>query len=37
MQGPMSSLVSTITAPLRELAQVLRARSEQGQEMEAAA
>jgi large subunit ribosomal protein L10 len=32
MQGPMSSLVSTITAPLRELAQVLRARSEQGQE-----
>lgn len=32
VQGPMSSLVSTITAPLREIAQVLRARSEQGQE-----
>ncbi len=32
VQGPMSTLVSTITAPLRELAQVLRARSEQGQE-----
>jgi large subunit ribosomal protein L10 len=32
VQGPMSALVSTITAPLRELAQVLRARSEQGQE-----
>ncbi len=37
MQGPMSSLVSTINAPMRELAQVLRARSEQGQEAEAAA
>lgn len=32
MQGPMSTLVSTITAPLREIAQVLQARSEQGQE-----
>jgi large subunit ribosomal protein L10 len=37
VQGPMSSLVSTITAPLRELVQVLQARAdqataEQGQE-----
>jgi large subunit ribosomal protein L10 len=32
VQGPMSSLVGTITAPLRELVQVLQARSEQGQE-----
>jgi large subunit ribosomal protein L10 len=30
VQGPMSSLVSTITAPLRELVQVLQARAEQG-------
>lgn len=30
VQGPMSSLASTITAPLRELVQVLQARSEQG-------
>lgn len=30
VQGPMSSLVSTITAPLREIVQVLKARSEQG-------
>jgi large subunit ribosomal protein L10 len=37
VQGPTSSLVSTIAAPMRELAQVLRARSEQGQEAEAAA
>jgi len=37
MQGPMSTLVSTIAAPMRELAQVLRARSEQGQDVEAAA
>jgi large subunit ribosomal protein L10 len=41
VQGPMSSLVSTITAPLRELVQVLQARSEQGADepspMEAAA
>lgn len=37
VQGPMSSLASTITAPLRELVQVLQARSEQGQEQEAAA
>jgi large subunit ribosomal protein L10 len=35
VQGPMSSLVSTITAPLREIVQVLRARSEQGQEVAA--
>jgi large subunit ribosomal protein L10 len=32
VQGPMSSLVTTITAPLRELVQVLQARSEQGQQ-----
>jgi large subunit ribosomal protein L10 len=32
VQGPMSSLASTIVAPLRELVQVLRARSEQDQE-----
>ena len=31
VQGPMGSLTGVITAPLRELAQVLRARSEQGQ------
>jgi large subunit ribosomal protein L10 len=37
LQGPMSTLVGTIAAPMRELAQVLRARSEQGQETEAAA
>jgi large subunit ribosomal protein L10 len=30
VQGPMSSLASTLAAPLRELAQVLKARSEQG-------
>lgn len=30
VQGPMSSMVSTLTAPLRELVQVLQARSEQG-------
>lgn len=30
VQGPMSGLVSTITAPLRELVQVLHSRSEQG-------
>ena len=30
VQGPMSSLVSTINAPMRELVQVLQARSEQG-------
>jgi large subunit ribosomal protein L10 len=30
VQGPMSSLVSTISAPMRELVQVLQARSEQG-------
>jgi large subunit ribosomal protein L10 len=35
VQGPMSSLISTINAPLRELAQVLRARSEQDQEVAA--
>jgi large subunit ribosomal protein L10 len=32
VQSPMSSLVTTITAPLRELVQVLKARSEQGQQ-----
>jgi large subunit ribosomal protein L10 len=32
VQGPMTDLVSTIAAPLRELAQVLQARSEQGQQ-----
>jgi large subunit ribosomal protein L10 len=32
VQGPMSSLASIITAPMRELVQVLQARSEQGQE-----
>ncbi len=32
VQGPMSSLASTIMAPMRELVQVLHARSEQGQE-----
>jgi large subunit ribosomal protein L10 len=31
IQGPMSQLVNIINAPLRELAQVLKARSEQGQ------
>jgi large subunit ribosomal protein L10 len=30
VQGPMSSLASTITAPMRELVQVLQARAEQG-------
>jgi large subunit ribosomal protein L10 len=30
VQGPMSSLASTLAAPMRELVQVLRARSEQG-------
>jgi large subunit ribosomal protein L10 len=37
LQGPMSTLVSTIAAPMRELAQMLRARAEQGQDAEAAA
>ena len=39
IQGPMSSLVNTLNAPLREIAQVLKARSEQGaeEEQEAAA
>ncbi|MBN1661707.1 MAG: 50S ribosomal protein L10 [Anaerolineae bacterium] len=37
IQGPMGSLVGTLNAPLRELVQVLHARSEQGQEQEAAA
>lgn len=32
VQGPMSSMVSTINAPMRELVQVLQARSEQDQE-----
>ena len=31
LQGPMSQLVNIINAPMRELAQVLKARSEQGQ------
>jgi large subunit ribosomal protein L10 len=31
VQGPMASLVSTINGPMRELAQVLHARSEQGE------
>jgi large subunit ribosomal protein L10 len=31
IQGPMSQLVNIINAPMRELAQVLKARSEQGQ------
>ncbi len=31
VQGPMSSLVSTLNAPLRELVQVLHARSEQAE------
>jgi large subunit ribosomal protein L10 len=32
IQGPMSNLVSVLNAPMREIAQVLRARSEQEQE-----
>jgi large subunit ribosomal protein L10 len=32
VQGPMSSLASVLAAPMRELVQVLQARSEQGQE-----
>jgi large subunit ribosomal protein L10 len=32
VQGPMSGLVSTIAAPMRELVQVLQARAEQEQE-----
>jgi large subunit ribosomal protein L10 len=32
VQGPMSGLASIVTAPMRELVQVLQARSEQGQE-----
>jgi large subunit ribosomal protein L10 len=32
VQGPMSSMASTIAAPMRELVQVLQARAEQGQE-----
>jgi large subunit ribosomal protein L10 len=32
IQGPMSNLVSVLNAPMREIAQVLRARSEQDQE-----
>jgi large subunit ribosomal protein L10 len=41
IQGPMSSLVNTLNAPMREIAQVLQARADQGQgqeeEQEAAA
>lgn len=36
VQGPASSLVGTLTAPLRELTQVLQARAEQGQDGEPA-
>lgn len=32
LQGPMSNLVSVLNAPMREIAQVLKARSEQDQE-----
>lgn len=32
IEGPMSNLVSVLNAPMREIAQVLRARSEQEQE-----
>jgi large subunit ribosomal protein L10 len=32
IQGPLSNLVSVLDAPMREIAQVLKARSEQGQE-----
>lgn len=32
VQGPMSNLVSVLNAPMREIAQVLKARSEQDQE-----
>jgi large subunit ribosomal protein L10 len=32
VQGPMANLVGTVTAPMRELAQVLAARGEQGQQ-----
>ncbi len=31
LQGPMSQLVNIVNAPMREIAQVLKARSEQGQ------
>ena len=34
VQGPMSSIASTIAAPLRELTQVLQARADQGAESE---
>jgi large subunit ribosomal protein L10 len=37
IQGPMSSLVNTLNAPMREIAQVLQARADQGQEEEAEA
>jgi large subunit ribosomal protein L10 len=32
VQGPMSSIASTVAAPMRELVQVLQARADQGQE-----
>jgi len=35
VQGPASSLVSTLLAPMREVVQVLQARAEQGQEASA--
>ena len=37
LQGPLSQLVNLINAPLREIAQVLKARSEQGPAQPAAA
>jgi large subunit ribosomal protein L10 len=37
VQGPASSLVNTLAAPMRELAQVLQARADQAEEQEAAA
>jgi len=37
IEGPMSNLVNVLNAPMREIAQVLKARSEQDQEQEAAA
>ncbi|MGD8624386.1 MAG: 50S ribosomal protein L10 [Anaerolineae bacterium] len=34
IQGPMSSLVNTLNAPMREIAQVLQARADQAQDQE---
>ncbi len=36
IEGPMTNLVGVISAPLREIVQVLKARSEQGEEAQAA-